>query len=118
MTQVVDPENGLTFVELSHPWGVYTPIHPGYEEIKLERITHHAKQGVMTHKIVTIFHTYDPCECADAPGPGGAGGRQRCRRSFFGGGAVLSIPKGKWELIEPEDLEKANGRRSNPATSC
>jgi kynurenine formamidase len=26
---------------------------------------------------------------------------------FFGTGVVLSIPKGKWELIEPADLEKA-----------
>ena len=57
MTQVVDPESGLAFVELSHPWGMYTPIFPGYEEIKFERITYHAKHGVMTHKIVTIFHT-------------------------------------------------------------
>jgi len=57
MSQVVDPENGLAFVELSHPWGMYTPIFPGYEEIKLERTTYHAKQGVMTHKIVTHFHT-------------------------------------------------------------
>lgn len=27
--------------------------------------------------------------------------------SFFGTGVVLSIPKGKWELIEPKDLETA-----------
>src|SRR5579884_3313024 len=57
VTQVVDPDSGLTFVELSHPWGMYTPIFPGYEEIKLERITYHAKHGVMTHKITTIFDT-------------------------------------------------------------
>src|ERR687888_115371 len=57
MSVVTDPDSGLQFYELSHPWGMYTPIHPGYEEIKLERITHHAKQGVMTHRIVTIFHT-------------------------------------------------------------
>jgi len=57
MPAVTDPVTGLQFYELSHPWGMYTPIHPGYEEIRLERITHHAKQGVMTHKIVTIFHT-------------------------------------------------------------
>jgi kynurenine formamidase len=57
MTAVTDPESGLEFYELSHPWGMYTPIFPGYEEIKLERITYHAKQGVMTHKITTIFHT-------------------------------------------------------------
>src|ERR1700751_5138273 len=54
---VIDPVSGLELYELSHRWGMYTPIFPGYEEIKLERITHHAKQGVMTHKIVTIFHT-------------------------------------------------------------
>ena len=57
MPAVTDPESGLKFYELSHRWGMYTPIFPGYEEIKLERITHHAKQGVMTHKITTIFHT-------------------------------------------------------------
>src|SRR5262245_1136462 len=57
MAMVKDPESGLEFYELSHPWGMYTPIFPGYEEIKLERLTYHAKHGVMTHKISTIFHT-------------------------------------------------------------
>ena len=57
MPAVIDPVSGLELYELSHRWGMYTPIFPGYEEIKLERITHHAKQGVMTHKITTIFHT-------------------------------------------------------------
>ncbi len=37
MTLEVDPESGLAFVELSHPWGRYTPIFHGYEEIKFER---------------------------------------------------------------------------------
>jgi len=27
---------------------------------------------------------------------------------FFGTGVVLSIPKGKWEQVEPADLEKAS----------
>src|SRR5258708_13396940 len=57
MPAVIDPVSGLELYELSHRWRMYTPIFPGYEEIKLERITHHAKQGVMTHKITTIFHT-------------------------------------------------------------
>ena len=57
MAAVKDPVSGLEFYELSHPWGMYTPIFPGYEEIKLERLTYHAKHGVMTHKIATIFHT-------------------------------------------------------------
>ena len=49
MAVTKDPVSGLEFYELSHPWGMYTPIFPGYEEIKLERLTHHAKHGVMTH---------------------------------------------------------------------
>ncbi len=107
MTQVVDPESGLAFVELSHPWGMYTPIFPGYEEIKLERITHHAKQGVMTHKITTIFHTSTHVNAPIHLIPQAPAVGDLALDRFFGTGVVLSIPKGKWELIEPKDLEKA-----------
>lgn len=107
MTVVKDPENGLEFVELSHPWGMYTPIHPGYEEIRLERITYHAKQGVMTQKIQTIFHTSTHVNAPIHLLPGAAGVGEIALEHFFGSGVVLSIPKGKWSLIEPADLEKA-----------
>ena len=57
MPAVIDPVSGLELYELSHRWGMYTPIFPGYEEIKLERITHHAKQGVMT---LSLIHISEP----------------------------------------------------------
>ena len=38
MPAVRDPETGLEFYELSHTWGMYTPIFPGYEEIKLANV--------------------------------------------------------------------------------
>jgi kynurenine formamidase len=107
MSVVTDPDSGLQFYELSHPWGMYTPIFPGYEEIKLERITYHAKQGVMTHKIVTIFHTSTHVNAPVHLLPGEAAVGELDLHRFFGTGVVLSIPKGKWELIEPADLEKA-----------
>ena len=107
MSQIVDPENGLAFVELSHPWGMYTPIFPGYEEIKLERITYHAKHGVMTHKITTIFHTSTHVNAPIHLIPEAAAVGDLDLDRFFGSGVVLSIPKGKWQLIEPADLEKA-----------
>jgi kynurenine formamidase len=107
MPAVTDPESGLQFYELSHPWGMYTPIHPGYEEIKLERITHHAKQGVMTHKIVTIFHTSTHVNAPIHLLPEKAAVGDLALDRFFGTGVALSIPKGKWELIEPADLERA-----------
>jgi kynurenine formamidase len=104
---VTDPESGLEFHELSHPWGMYTPIFPGYEEIKLERITYHAKQGVMTHKITTIFHTSTHVNAPLHLVPEAAAVGDLALDRFFGTGVVLSIPKGKWELIEPADLERA-----------
>ena len=107
MPAVTDPESGLKFYELSHRWGMYTPIFPGYEEIKLERITHHAKQGVMTHKITTIFHTSTHVNAPIHLIPQAPAVGDLALDRFFGTGVVLSIPKGKWELIEPKDLEKA-----------
>ncbi len=107
MPVVKDPVTGLELYELSHRWGMYTPIFPGYEEIKLERITHHAKQGVMTHKITTIFHTSTHVNAPIHLIPEGAAVGDLALERFFGTGVVLSIPKKKWELIEPKDLEKA-----------
>src|SRR6204780_5229720 len=107
MPAVIDPVSGLELYQLSHRWGMYTPIFPGYEEIKLERITHHAKQGVMTHKITTIFHTSTHVNAPLHLVPGAAGVGALDLGRFFGPGVVLSIPKRKWGLIEPSDLERA-----------
>jgi kynurenine formamidase len=107
MALVVDPQSGLEFYELSHPWGMYTPIHPGYEEIRLERITHHAKHGVMTHKIVTIIHTSTHMNAPIHLIPESAGVGDLALDRFFGTGVVISIPKEQWELIEPHDLQRA-----------
>jgi kynurenine formamidase len=107
MPAVIDPVSGLELYELSHRWGMYTPIFPGYEEIKLERITHHAKQGVMTHKITTIFHTSTHLNAPIHLVPGAPAVGDLELQKFFGTGVVLSFPKKKWGLIEPSDLERA-----------
>ena len=107
MPAVIDPVSGLELYELSHRWGMYTPIFPGYEEIKLERITHHAKQGVMTHKITTIFHTSTHLNAPIHLVPGAPAVGDLALQKFFGTGVVLSFPKKKWGLIEPSDLERA-----------
>ena len=107
MAAVKDPESGLEFYELSHPWGMYTPIFPGYEEIKLERLTYHAKHGVMTHKISTIFHTSTHVNAPIHLLPEKQAVGDLALDRFFGTGVVVSIPKGKWEQIEPADLEGA-----------
>src|SRR5258708_12973014 len=108
MGMVRDPEAGLEFYELSHPWGMYTPIFPGYEEIKLERLTYHAKHGVMTHKITTIFHTSTHVNAPIHLLSGKEAVGDLALDRFFGTGVVLSIPKGKWDLVEPDDLANAS----------
>src|SRR5262245_66478802 len=115
MPAVKDPESGLEFYELSHRWGMYTPIHPGYEEIRLERITHHAKQGVMTHKITTIFHTSTHVNAPIHLLPGKQAVGELALDRFFGTGVVLSFPTGKWELIEPQDMAKAEPKVEDDA---
>ena len=105
--QVIDPVTGMIYVELSHPWGIYTPIHPGYEEIKLERLTYHAKHGVMTHKITTIFHTATHVNAPIHLIPGAAAIGDLPLQTFFGTGVVLSVPRGRWEKIEATDLGNA-----------
>src|SRR3984957_19751922 len=105
MPAVIDPVSKIKLYELSHVWGMYTPIFPGYEEIKLERIPHHAKQGVMTHKITTIFHTSTHVNAPIHLIPGTEAIGDVALDRFFGTGVVLSIPKKKWQPIEPSDLE-------------
>jgi kynurenine formamidase len=107
MPAVLDPVSKVKLYELSHRWGMYTPIFPGYEEIRLERITHHAKQGVMTHKITTIFHTSTHVNAPIHLIPQTAAVGDLALERFFGTGVVVSIKKKKWELIEPADLERA-----------
>src|SRR5262249_43404450 len=80
---------------------------PGYEEIKLERLTYHAKHGVMTHKISTIFHTSTHVNAPIHLLPGKAAVGDLALNRFFGTGVVVSIPKGRWEQLEPADLEQA-----------
>ncbi len=116
MAAVKDPETGLEFYELSHPWGMYTPIFPGYEEIKLERLTYHAKHGVMTHKITTIFHTSTHVNAPIHLLPETAGGRRPRARPLLRHRRRAVDPEGangSWS--SRQDLEKAEpadpGRR-------
>ena len=103
MPVVKDPVTGLEFYELSHRWGMYTPIFPGYEEIKLERITHHAKQGVMTHKITTIFHTSTHVNAPIHLIPEAAGGRRPCA------GTVLRHRRRAFDPEEEVGADRAEG---------
>lgn len=110
MPAVAELSSGLKFYELSHPWGYNTPTWPGYEDVKIERITNHAKHGVMTQKIITVMHASTHVNAPIHLIPGGESVGHLAMDRFFGSGVILSVPKGKWEQVTPADLEKATPR--------
>jgi kynurenine formamidase len=97
----------LEFYDLSHPWGHGVPNWPYFEDVKIERVHYHAKSRVLTQRITTVMHSTTHL---DAPGHVIEGApliEDLALSSFFGSGVVVSIPKGKWEKVMPEDLEAA-----------
>lgn len=100
-------EARLEFYDLSHPWGANAPLWPYFPDVKIERFHYHAKSGVLSQQITTFMHCTTH---TDAPAHVIEGTRyidEVPLSSYFGSGVVVSIPKGKWEVITPEDLENA-----------
>ncbi len=107
MEKCIEPGTGLRFVELSHVWGHGVPVWPGDAEVQIVRGVNHARDGVMSHKIVTNMHVATHVNAPIHLVPGGefVGGLSIDR--FFGTGVILSIPKGRWQLVTAADLEQA-----------
>jgi kynurenine formamidase len=102
-----EPSTGLAFVELSHEFGHYSPVHPGYKDIQIRRVATHATHGVLTSHLVTVMHHGTHVNAPAHLAQRGLGVGQLPLDRFFGNGVVLSIPKGEWEYVEPADLEAA-----------
>lgn len=104
----IEPETGLEFFELSHPWAHNQPTLPGYDELVMFRAVNHAKHGVMSQKIKTVMHTSTHVNAPIHLVQGGQGLGEIDMDRFWGTGVVLSIPKSTWEVISAEDLEPFN----------
>lgn len=95
-------------VDLSHPFGDKVPLWPYFDDVVIERKHYFAKSGVLSQKITTVMHVSTH---ADSPAHVIAGTKYTHEiplESYYGEGVVLDIPKGKWELITAEDLDKAS----------
>jgi len=93
--------------DLSQPFGPGVPLWPYFEDIKIERIHYHAKSRVLSQ---VLTHTMHVSTHADSPvhvEEGFPSTEQIPIERYIGKGVVVSIPKGKWEVITAEDLEKA-----------
>jgi len=101
------PGKDLEFYDLSQPWGYGVPLWPYFPDIKIERFHYHAKSGVLSQQITTFMH----CSThTDAPAhviEGTPYIDEVPLSKFYGTAVVVDIPKKQWEVITPEDLEKA-----------
>jgi kynurenine formamidase len=104
---VTEPGTGLLFLELSQEWGAHTPVFPGFKDIQVRRVTTHATHGVLAQNYVTVMHHGTHINAPLYLVQRGAGIGELELETFFGNGKVLSVPKGEWELIGPEDLAAA-----------
>ena len=105
MAANIEPETGLEFYELSHPWAHNQPTLPGYDELLMVRAVSHAKHGVVSQRCKTVMHTSTHVNAPIHLVQGGLGVGEIDLDRFWGSGVVLSIPKAKWETIDGADLD-------------
>jgi kynurenine formamidase len=102
-----DPRTGLEFFDLSHPWGHNAPLWPYFPDVKIERFHYHAKSGVLSQQITTFMHCTTHTDAPAHVVEGTPFMDEVPLSSYFGTGVVVGIPKDKWEVITPKDLENA-----------
>lgn len=97
----------MKIVDLSHPWGHNVPLWPYFQDIHIERVHYHAKSRVLSQRITTVMHCSTHTDAPAHVEEGLPYIDEIPLEKFYGTGVVVDIPKGKWEVITPEDLENA-----------
>lgn len=80
---------------------------PAFPPVVMERGSFHALHGTLTQRFSTTMHAATHVNAPVHLVAGGAPVASIPLNHFFGRASVVSIAKKKWELIEPDDLEKA-----------
>ncbi|ATN36947.1 cyclase (plasmid) [Rhizobium sp. ACO-34A] len=106
--RTTDPYSALEFVELSHEWGHGVPSMPGTPDVVMYRSVKHAQHGVMATRLKMGMHTGTHMNAPIHLVQRGIDMANVPLDRFFGNGVILSIPKARWELIEPVEFEAAS----------
>jgi kynurenine formamidase len=108
MSLVQEAATGLQFCELSHPFGHGVPVWPGDEDVRIWKSVYHAKHGVLSQKISMNMHCSTHMTAPVHLIQRGAFVADIPPATFFGQGVVLNIPKNRWGLVTPADLDRAS----------
>ena len=97
---------------LSQFWGHHMPEWPSTPGVNVHVKKFHAKDGIYQTEFEGIMHrgTHMDAPLHVTENTPDIMDYELWR--FFGTGVAVSIPKGKWEVITPEDLENARPSRS------
>ena len=97
----------LQFYNLSHRWGHGMPQWPSRANLNVRVLEFHAKDGILVQQLEGIMHrgTHMDAPIHVQENTPTITGYPLWR--FFGTGVAVSIPKGKWGVITPQDLEHA-----------
>jgi kynurenine formamidase len=95
-------------VELSHVWGHGVPSMPGDPDVRMVRGVKHGQHGVMAHSITTVMHTGTHMNAPLHLIQGGGDLASIPVERFFGNGAIVDLPKARWDLVTVSDLESAS----------
>jgi len=93
--------------DLSQPWGAGTPLWPYFEDYVVNRVHYHAKSRVLSQYITHSMHASTHADAPVHVEEGYPYIDEVPLERYCGKGVVVSIPKKKWEVITPEDLEKS-----------
>lgn len=107
MSGYTEAASGLVFHELSHVWGHGAPSMPGYDDVVMYRSVKHAQHGVMAHRMRMVMHSGTHLNAPMHLIQKGIGVGDIAMERLFGNGVIVNIPKQRWELVTPEDLEAA-----------
>ena len=104
---IASKTSGLKFYNLSARWGHGIPEWPSSPSINIYTHQSHAKDGLSVHDFDGIMHrgTHMDAPLHVMENTPSITGYPIWR--FFGTGVAVSIPKGKWGVVTPEDLERA-----------
>lgn len=99
--------NGLTYYDLTNWYGHGAPQWPSAPNLAFKVTKFHSKDGIYVQEIDAIMHrsTHMDAQLHVTENGTSLTGYQTWRH--FGTGVAVSIPKGKWGVITPDDLEKA-----------
>jgi len=95
----------LQFYDLSTRWGHGMPQWPSRANLNVRVVEFHAKDGLLVQQFEGIMHrgTHMDAPIHVQENTPTITGYPLWR--FFGTGVAVSIPKGKWGVITPKDLE-------------